>query len=353
MSENENVTPEQPLEQTELDLTPAVGDAPAEEKVAVDETLPAPLREVDPSILAGLRDKLKNFVERQGKTVSGSEDPDSAPTGEGAPATDEEGRPLGQAMSGKDVDWSEYDLDFSVRHLYERATFRQTPQGPKWVAMLDEFYSTERDLRNHGKKVNVPGSSIGEQEHVNLGEYLTDMVNGHEGWSIASVMPGSMGKAGVLLRKQSAVMLPDPQPLRRTEEVEAPKPADLKQIEDAALAFAAEEGLTPPAIEEDTQSGEAVVEPQPQGEDLSGRFLSMNEAIERGASLPQTSALVSAALARAQGETLDAPAPEQPEAIETGRVTPLTPKGKLAPGLANIIAGLPEVMKQGDFGDVK
>ncbi len=199
--------------------------------------VPSGLKNVDPAKLAELREKLAKFATGGKKTMSGSEAPADAP-------------PEQAVTTGKDVDWSEYDLDFSVRHLYKDATFRMTPQGPKWVALVDEFYSTTRDFRNHGKKVNSARST--EQEPVNLGEYLSDMLNSPEGWRVISVLPASMDRAGVLLQRSVPVVLPDPKPLEKKTEVEAPKDGELVQVEAAAKAFMESEGLTPPT--EETQS---------------------------------------------------------------------------------------------------
>lgn len=179
------------------EVTPEV--TPAVELVSSEggAVVPDALREVDPAKLAEIREKLGRFMEKEGKTVSGSEDPDSVPK------VDQEGRGLGEVMKGADVDWSEYDLNFSVQHLYQRAMFRNTPQGPKWVVMLNEFYSTEKDNRSHGAKNNIPGTTDGQsQEARNLGEYLTEMTNGPEGWQIGAIMPAGTGKSSVLLRRE-------------------------------------------------------------------------------------------------------------------------------------------------------
>jgi len=339
MSENAEGTPAVSSEQSsDSSLVPSDGGGPV---------VPAGLRDVDPAKLAEIREKLGRFLAKGGKTVSGSEDPD-APAAE--PTADNEGRPVGKTMTGADVDWSEYDLQYDVRHLYPRASFRETPQGPKWVAVLDEFYSTEKDARSHGKRVNMPGSVEGmDKEPQNLGEYLTEMTNGAEGWAIAAILPGSMGKALVVMRKQTAVVLPDPTPLKKTEEVEAPKDPELQNIEDAALAFAQDEGLTPPPMVEDNESGEA----QLAGEDLSGRFLSRAEVDvpveETGAIVARDSGtLVQQALAKAAPMTVDpiAPAGIQPDAFEDERGQ------KHAAGVVNIALGMRNILAGEDFGDV-
>lgn len=294
--------------------------------------IPAALREVDPAKLAEVRRKLAEHMARMGKTASGSEDPDSAPQTGGV----EGDKPVGQTITGADVDWSEYDLDFSVKHLYPKALYRETPQGPKWVAMLDEFYSTERAAKQHGKQVNAPGATDKEDtEPLNLGEYLTQMVNGSDGWRIAAVMPGTSGNAIVLLQKQTPVVLPDPVRLKKEEEVEAPKDPELQEIEDAAIEFASEEGLTPPdaepAIE---QEEEQVINLIPVArEDV--------EVDETGALPARETNLVREAIERNRGLTVPAPVP-------SGIQPPPTEDGEAA-GIENIRAGMRNILEGPDF----
>lgn len=332
---------------TDMMVTPEAIEeimAPSDAGVPV---VPAGLRDVDPAKLAEIREKLGRFMTKRGTTVSGAEDPDSASK------VDQEGRTLGEVMKGEDVDWSEYDLQYDVRHLYKRAMFRETAQGPKWVAMLDEFYSTEKDARSHGKMVNVPGGTEGvDREPQNLGEYLSQMTNGSEGWAIAAILPGTMGKALVVMRKQTAVALPDPKPLKKAEEVEAPKEQELQNIEDAALAFAENEGLTAPPVVEDTEVKEDV--PAVEGADFSNRFFSRNEVDESlveegtGAIVARDSALIQRAIATAAPMTVEAPAPAgiQPKPVEYEG-------GQLAAGVVNVALGMRNILDGPDFGEVK
>jgi hypothetical protein len=185
----------------------------------------------DQSQMDELKKKLAKLGKSDKTTTSGSEAPvDDTPKPQPEAA---------RALTGRDVDWSEYNLDFNVAHLYKRAVYRETPHGPKWVAMNTDFISTTRDFRNHGKRVNAPGSTDKtETEFLNLGEYLNDMCNGRESWKIAAVMPAG-SQCGVLLERQMPIILPDPQPLKKSEEVEAPTDQALQATEDAALAFMA------------------------------------------------------------------------------------------------------------------
>lgn len=259
---SENTMPEQ--DEVALNAKPEPGaeglDAvhPSEDRPV---EVPAELREVDPEKMAKLREKIRKFVTSEKKTSSGSE----APV-EGTPAEN-----TGSVTTGKDVDWSEYELDFSVRHLYKDATFRETPQGPKWVAMLDEFISTERDFRNYGKKTE-------KGELMNLGQYLSDMLNGPEGWRIVSILPTSGGRAGIMLQRTYAYVLPDPKPLKKETEVAAPTDPELQRTEDAALAFMEKEGLTPGTPAGDTGVGGVEAKDPASLEDLA---LSINPPTER------------------------------------------------------------------------
>jgi len=201
---------------------PDAGDTTAE------PAIPAALREVDPEKLKQLREKIKKFATNTQKTISGSEAPvEGTPSSEGT----------GQVTTGKDVDWSEYELEYSVRHLYKDATFRMTEQGPKWVAQIDEFHSTERDFRNYDGKTT-------KGEFLNLGRYLNDMLNSPEGWRLVSILPTSGGRAGVMLQRAVSIVLPDPVPLKKETEVKAPTDPEIQRTEDASLEFMEKEGLT-------------------------------------------------------------------------------------------------------------
>jgi len=291
-----------------------------------DVSVPEGLREVDPEKMRQIREKMAEFLTKRGQTISGSEDPDSPPQVGGL----EGDKPVGATISGTDVDWSEYDLPYSVRHLYPKAQLRETPQGVKWVALLQEFYSTERDAKSHGKRVNIPGANDkSATEPLNLGEYLTEMVNGPDGWSIAAILPGNLGKGSVILQKQTPYILPDPLPLKKAEEIEAPKSGELTEIENAALAFAEEEGLTPPEVVSEDVSEETLSQVEidfaaaeiAAAEDFARRALPRGavEVEEGTGAIPMRAEnAVAAALARNVGETVAPPVPTgiQPPAAE-------------------------------------
>lgn len=242
-----NINMPMPAEPTPTTAAEAVASTVDPDKAAAAL---ARLREVgganfDKSALDKLKEKIAKLGAGTEKTLSGAEAPLDVKS---EPEQD------ARVLTGRDVEWSQYDLDFNVAHLYPKAVFRETPQGPRWVAVITEFASTERDLRNHGKRVNKPGTTDGtDTEPLNLGEYLNDMVNGRDGWKIAAVTPSSAGRMGILLERQVPIVLPEPRQLTTTEEVDAPTDQELRATEDAALAFMAEQDMIEepaPAVEE-------------------------------------------------------------------------------------------------------
>jgi len=172
------------------------------------------------------RAKIKAFVKQQEEapkeeTESGSE----AVAGE-----------KGATNKGSDVDWSAYNLQYEIAHHYKAATYRDTPQGPAWVVMLDEFWTLTREY-------DMVGKVLKDGSRLNLGEFLTETLNNGEGWRVVSILPSGM-KAGVTLQKQVAHILPEPELLKTDVEVEAPGDAELERAEDAALNFMENEGLS-------------------------------------------------------------------------------------------------------------
>jgi hypothetical protein len=207
-----------------MDNTENTPTEPVVEQPAAPE-IPAFLKDVDPEKRDAILAKLGRFKEQ---AVAVSE------AAEGA--VEEPAKPQGEVVSGKDVDWSEYELDYSVKHLYPEARYQNTPQGPRWVAQIDEFFSTERDFGSMGKRIK------NDTEFLNLGQFLNDMLNSPEGWKLISVLPSGTGRAGVLMQRVVPVILPDPIPLKTETEVAVPTDAELANVQTAADSFAAEVG---------------------------------------------------------------------------------------------------------------
>jgi hypothetical protein len=194
---------------------------------AAEPEIPTFLRDMDPEARKVVMDKLAAI--KAAKVTEEATLPNMV--AEAVPG--EAPKPQGEVISGKDVDWSEYNLDFNVRHLYPEARFQNTPQGPKWVGMVDEFDSSSRDYDGKDSARLKDGSSR------HLATFLGDMLNGPGGWKLISVLPTG-NRAGVLFQRATPVILPDPIRLETTTEVAAPKDEELKVVEDAASAFNAE-----------------------------------------------------------------------------------------------------------------
>jgi hypothetical protein len=337
-------------EETNLDdalmFSPDEGDARAEAiresegaTDVVPAELPSALRDVDPQKLEELKNKLKQFIGSDQKTEADDE-PSTAPTPE---------QTQQQLPTGKDVDWEEYDLDYAVKHLYPFSVLRPISDGSlHWVTMIDEFYSTTRAGKSHGKMVHNPADEKNpdsKTDPLNLGEYLTGMINGPERWKIAALLPGSGGEAVVLLQRQVPYVLPDPQPLKTLDkaedEVEIPSDEELERTEKAALAFAAGEGLPVPEIDAGGLIDGYEFAPQ---EKIGTMHVQPLSPEDEGRTVRE-------ALGRNEQITEEYPGGEQPEAFDLDQPW-LDGKTKIAAGIANIAAGMENILGGDDFGDL-
>lgn len=256
-----------------------------------------------------LKEKLAKFGKpSEAKTLSGAEAVDAAPAAAEQP----------RALTGRDVAWEEYALDYNIAHLYRDAVYRDTPQGPKWVAMVTDFHSTDKEFRAYDKTNRTPGGTEEDQESLNAGRYLKDMVNGKEQWKIAAVMPSGT-RCGILLERQVPIILPDPQPLKKKEEVEAPTNPELKAVEDAALAFMENEGLTPGGEVVHHAAAETTLRAIERG---TPEHEAAAAQLDEDGALPARDAggAIRRALELNRGETAPALAPkgEQPDPVDTG-----------------------------------
>lgn len=325
---------EQEQSQEQVADQPA-GDARVD--AAIEKLQAAAGSNFDADQMQQLKAKLAKLNASEEKTTSGSESPEKT-TG-GQPGVD---RPL----TGSDVDWSEYRLDYNVAHLYPRAVYRNTPQGPAWVVQIVDFVSTAKDFRGTGK---VNGPSGPKTEEQNLGRYLNDMVNGPEQWKISAVMP-SGAQCGILLERERLLVLPMPERLKKSEEVEVPTDPLLQAVDDAAASFVAEQMGDPvddtdESIFEETSEG---LDTEPEVCDNTSAPITIRP-VERGtpeheaalASLDDTGALqarhgdgVLRALETAAPETVAAPTAGvvQPAAVEGVDIarTLANPEGKVA-----------------------
>lgn len=160
--------------------------------------------------------------------------------------------------SGGDVDWSEYDLDPKFAHLYRLPTtkLRMGPDGPVWVAIIDDFVA-----------LRAPYEIIGRR--------IAQMVNGPDQWRLQSAVvsggqmsPAQCKAAGydrslaggvglVTLQRKLPIILPTPALLKSEQEDKAsvapPKDEELQEAENAALAWIeSDEGKAAPVNDGDT-----------------------------------------------------------------------------------------------------
>jgi hypothetical protein len=149
-------------------------------------------------------------------------------------------------VTGKDVNWDDYDLQPGLAHLYPRAELRETDDGLKWTVELDEFYTVSKSY--HGNGVNKDGTPIA------MGDFITSMVNGPEKWRIATVMPNGAGAGAILFQRKSRMILPDPM-ISLPADTSSPTNEELKGYEDAALKWAGGENGQP---DNDGESSEEI-----------------------------------------------------------------------------------------------
>lgn len=133
-------------------------------------------------------------------------------------------------LTGKDVDWSDFDLDPNLAHLYPVAKFIPMLEGPKWVALLEviEFESAPYKVSKAEQK----------QGKESLGDLTTKRVNGGERWRIATVFASGPGFGVVMFTRTVQIVLPDPRQLRSEAELPAVQTdAELQSVEDTALGW--------------------------------------------------------------------------------------------------------------------
>lgn len=163
-------------------------------------------------------------------------------------------------LLGKDVDWNKFELDSNFAHFYPQAQFTVTGVGPKWVVVIDEFASWEKSYNRMG--VDGKGDPAG------LGAFITSKVNsppdsGCGPWKLAALLPGTMGNGAVVLTRKVPIVLPDPRPLETETKVDEPTEDELKEVDDAAAAWAeqvAKDAIDGPEVEPRRLSEEPLIE---------------------------------------------------------------------------------------------
>lgn len=201
------------------------------------------LQSNDPEVAARLkRLKEKLGIEAAPGASTAAEVVDSIvaePEAEKMPGEDQQPEEFAVAapkeITGQDVDWSNFDLDPNLAHLYPLAKFTPTLEGPKWVALLEviEFESAEFKVSKAAQK----------QGKKSLGDITTERINGSERWRIATVLSSGPGFGTVMFTRTVKIVLPDPRELRTEAELPAaPTDPELQQAEDAALGWIEEQG---------------------------------------------------------------------------------------------------------------
>ncbi len=127
----------------------------------------------------------------------------------------------GAKASGLKPDWSKFNLDPSIAHLYAQSEIYKG----QIVVLLDEFEFVSDSWRK-------------------LGPTVSSLVNGPDRWNIATVLPNGAGMGAVMLRKQTPMLLPFPQPLETEAQMpDLPTDPELDVVEQDAIAWMKEQGL--------------------------------------------------------------------------------------------------------------
>ena len=167
-----------------------------------------------------LKSSVEALMARLGLSAdaSGTED---AIGSEGEPDVPQGGTaPSEKADDGTTIDWSQFELEPSLEHLYHKSQPMELPDGTTgFVTPWAEF-----------KTKSVPVSTAGE--------YITQMVNGSEQWQLSALLPNGSGLMVVVLQRMTRRLLPHPTMLVTETNVEIPKDEELQQTEDAALSWA-------------------------------------------------------------------------------------------------------------------
>jgi hypothetical protein len=171
-----------------------------------DDTLPG----VDPAKIRKLMDKLGINPQPAGSPALAS------------PAADAH-EPVNEEPA-QAIDWSGFNLDPSIAHLYPHSKMQDTPEGPRFIAMIDVFEFETAQYRK-------------------LGKITTQRVNGDERWRIATVYGNGSGMGVVLFTRTIPMILPIPEKLKTEADLPTP-PTDkeLSEAEQKAINWIEKEG---------------------------------------------------------------------------------------------------------------
>lgn len=171
-----------------------------------------------------LKSSVEKLMERLGLSAdaSGADGAtgDTPPT-EGEPDGPQEGKPSPQNNDdGTEMDWSKFELDPGLEHLYHKSKPMELPDG------TTGFVTPWVEIKTKSLAVNTAG------------EYITQMINGSEQWQLSALLPNGAGLMVVVLQRTVRRLLPHPTLLQTETTVDAPKDPELQQTEDAALSWA-------------------------------------------------------------------------------------------------------------------
>jgi hypothetical protein len=113
------------------------------------------------------------------------------------------------------------DLDPQIEHLYRRATYEMTADGPRFVVTLNEYSSVTKP---YGKN--------------SLGQFLSEEEAGPEGWQVWAILPNGSGMGAAILKRKVKIALPEPQPISAEPAVPSPDNSDLTGLEAKADTWA-------------------------------------------------------------------------------------------------------------------
>lgn len=147
--------------------------------------------------------------------------PTDAPLSEGEPDVPSPGKSSPEAVDdGTTIDWSKFELDPGLEHLYHKSQPMELPDG------TTGFVTPWAEFKTISKPVNTAG------------EYISQMVNGAEQWQLSALLPNGAGLMAIIFQRTTRRLLPHPTLLQTETKVEMPKDEELQQTEDAALSWA-------------------------------------------------------------------------------------------------------------------
>lgn len=136
-------------------------------------------------------------------------------------------------VEGKDLNLQEWEVPPGTEHLYRRAKLND---DNKYVVEIKEYLTESRNYGGGGKN-----SIAKDGTPQNLGEYITFMINGPEGWQLFNVLPNGSGLGCAVFVRVVRHPLPMPV-LLKTVEATPPSDAELDTLADQTQKWAAEQG---------------------------------------------------------------------------------------------------------------